>query len=100
MTRFIYFLRVILTSPRGQLFSEAFHYFVSEISEGDANHSLDPLDEPADPGEGLGQLVGVVVTTAGGRQVGSPKTAEQQSQEKVQNLKVIFKRKKNIYQSS
>jgi len=72
-----------LTSSGSQLLSETIHDFVSDILKCFEHKSLDPPDEPADPGEGLGQLVGVVVAPSGGRQVGRAETAEEQGKEEI-----------------
>ena len=84
-TNIRYFL--FLTSSRCQLLSKTVNDFVSEISKCSEDWSLDPPDEPADPGDGLGQLVGVVIASPGGRQVGRAEAAEEQGEEEIQNLK-------------
>ena len=58
-----------VTSPRCQLLPEAVDDPVPEVLEREEDHPLDPADEPPDPVEGLGQLVGVVIAATRGRQV-------------------------------
>jgi hypothetical protein len=76
-----------LTSSSSQLLSKTLHNFVSEVLKCSEYETLNPPDEPADPGEGLGQLVGVVISSSGGRQVGRAEAAEEQGKEEIQNLK-------------